>query len=581
MALKAELARLLGMRRMTRDRFASPCGYIDAPAEGSIAETEYLLVRGWCLFPGSIVARIEIEFDGVPPQRARLSSPRGEMPGLTDHPSAPISGFECLVRLTDLPGSPPPTRVSAVAHSADGRSLVLDPVTFDVRVAVPESASDDAEQAMLRARTAAHVRPVSPDDGDGVRALVFSHQLPYGGASLYMVELLRRLIRIPGFECTVVSLQDGPLRKELEEMGIPVHLTDPFPVLGARQYEGNLAELAAWAAEGRFNVLFANTLGSYSGADLAGRLGIPCVWSLHESFELPRFCATAFPPDTLDPYVAGRMEDSLRNAAAVVFAADATRRLFVPYADSERHVTMPYGIELDDIRVARESIDRNEVRRALGIDPNERVLLCLGTIEARKSQAMLAEAFSAVADRHPDTVLALVGEVDEEWCAPYAAALRAFTARTGLGSRIRVEPLTPEPYLWHLASDFHVCASDIESLPRSIIEATVFEKPVISTDVFGVPEVIEDGVTGYLCPTRDAGALAATLDRALSADAEELRRITRTAAERAVVRHEPGAYAQQTWNLLSALARDPEADPAQVVADLGRMRNVAPPVVGS
>jgi glycosyltransferase involved in cell wall biosynthesis len=536
--------------------FDVPRGDVNTPAAGGEVAGGVVQILGWCLFPGSSVTRVDIDLGPLGTRRARLGMPRPDVARVCEHPSAPLSGFECMTDLDAIAGE---VTVRALAHSADGRTLALEPVTFTVARQQPFAGDETA--TLLRERSGRFARPrLAPPNGD-VRVLAFSHQLPYGGASLYMAELLGRLARKPGFDCTVVTLQDGPLRADLEAAGIAVHLADPYPVRTVERYEASVAELMAWAAPQRFDVAFVNTLGSFQGADVAARLGIPVVWGVHESFELPLFWATAYVPGSLHPYVMARAEHAFTEAAAVVFEAEATRRLFVPYADPQRLVTLPYGIELDAVRAARESRDRGEVRRALGIPEGARVILCLGTLEARKSQAMLAEAFASVADGHPDVVLALVGEVDAEWCAGYVAAIRAFLERRGLETRVRIEPVDADPYRWHIASDVHVCASDVESLPRSVLEAMAFGVPVVSTDVFGIPEVIEDGVTGYLCATRDSAGLAHALDRALDADPEERARITRTAGALVWGRHEPARYAERLWGLFHALAHDPQADP--------------------
>jgi glycosyltransferase involved in cell wall biosynthesis len=110
------------------------------------------------------------------------------------------------------------------------------------------------------------------------------------------------------------------------------------------------------------------------------------------------------------------------------------------------------------------------------------------------------------------------------------------------------------------------CASDIESLPRVILEAMAFGTPVVSTRVFGVPEVIEDGHTGYLCEMRDLDDLARALDRVLAADARELRAVGHAASAHVRARHDPGTYAGQVLELLRGLVAEPEAPPADLLA---------------
>src|SRR3954469_115164 len=135
---------------------------------------------------------------------------------------------------------------------------------------------------------------------------------------------------------------------------------------------------------------------------------------------------------------------------------------------------------------------------------------------------MRAQACAQGVGRPPDARLVLVGATDDAYCGDYRAALREYLARTGLTGRGRAEPVTADPWSWHAVADLLVCASDIESLPRSVTEAMAFGTPVLSTRVFGVPELIDDGVNGFLCEMRDVADLAAGLDRVLSLDGGEL-----------------------------------------------------------
>jgi glycosyltransferase involved in cell wall biosynthesis len=95
----------------------------------------------------------------------------------------------------------------------------------------------------------------------------------------------------------------------------------------------------------------------------------------------------------------------------------------------------------------------------------------------------------------------------------------------------------------------------------------VFGTPVLSTRVFGAPELIDDGRTGYLCEMRDMGSLADGLQRVLSAPANELAGVTRAAAQHARTRHDPEAYAATMARLLRGIAVDPRALPRDVLGD--------------
>ena len=503
--------------------------------------------------------------NGGPARRARVAMERLDIPGFATHPDAPIAAFEFMADLSELADHERVVSLEAVAHAVDGRRLRLDPVTFFVAPA--ESGFDDENASELRRRSSVGIPPNRAPTRDEVRLLAVTHMLTYGGGSLFLAELLQRLARRPGLSCELVSLADGPLRQELEDSGIPVHITDGFPVTSVGRYEGHMAELLAWSASRGFNAALVNTLGAFAGADLATRLRIPALWAVHESFPLPLFWHTAYPPGALHPYVRARAEQALRKTAGVIFEAEATRRLFLDDADPDRLVTLPYGIEVDAIDLAHATLRRAETRRRLGIADNARVLLCLGSIEARKAQAMLAQAFAQIAKRHPRAELVLVGETDDAYCAGYRRALHEYVARSGLGGRVRIEPVTGDPYAWHAVADALVCASDVESLPRVIMEAMAFGTPVLSTRVFGVPELIEDGRTGFLCDMRDLADLAAALDRVLSSSAEELAAISEAASARVRERHDPARYAGQVWKLLTGLVAEPNGLPGALLRD--------------
>jgi glycosyltransferase involved in cell wall biosynthesis len=170
-------------------------------------------------------------------------------------------------------------------------------------------------------------------------------------------------------------------------------------------------------------------------------------------------------------------------------------------------------------------------------------------------------AFADLADSHPDAVLALVGETDWAWLDRFNQGLRRFIARAGLDSRIVVVPVTPDPYEWLAAADVLVLASDVESLPRVVLEGMAFGLPVVATSIFGVAEVIDDGRTGYLFAPRDVGELTAALERVLAGDPALRQAVAQRGAER-VRQHDARRYAARVRALLQTLLANPRTLPA-------------------
>ena len=532
----------------------TPSGVMDHPQPGERVERESLWVSGWALFPRGAVGKVEVFVDGSPAGRARIGLARPDVAAhaqwlhLTE---APICGFEHRVPPASIPEGDTSVTVSAVVHGIDGLHFSLPDVT--VQVEPPRDDIDRDEVAGLRRRVERLVASADTASGHGVRILAFTHSLDYGGAQRYFFELLRRLAARTDVSCTVVAQRPGPYGERLEALGFPVNVTAGYG-LTAREYEGNLLEVAGWVSDGGFDLAFVNSLGAFHGVDLATRLGIPSVWAIHESFDVSMWWAANFGPRAARSYARERCEAALRDANALIFASDATRRLYEGYGRPARLATLPYGLELGEIAAHRQQFDAVAARRRWRVPESATVVLCLGTIEPRKAQTVLTKAFALVADRHPAAVLAHVGGLE----TPYTTALREYVARAGLNGRVRVVSVTHAPYDWHAMADVFALVSDIESSPISLIEAMAFETPALATRVFGVPELIEDGRTGYLCEHSDVVAVAGALDRVLNAAHEERVAVGRAAAARVRERHDLDSYARKAWQLLEELARDPE-----------------------
>ena len=362
--------------------------------------------------------------------------------------------------------------------------------------------------------------------------------------------------------CLVVSGADGPLRHELESLGARV-LVAPVPMHSSAAYEAGLREMADVVANHAPNVALVNTLGAAPGADLAERLGIPTIWIIRESYELEDWWHAAYGRGAVDPAVRARIEHVLARVAATVFEADATRDLLRGRCPAGRSFSIPHGIPLQDIDDRRQSVDRGTARSLLGVSSSEDLLLGVGTFEPRKAQAALVVAFASVAGEFPCATLTLVGDNG----SPYALAVRELVQRLDLGNRIRLERVTADPGLWYLAADGFVLASDVESLPRVLLEAMAYELPVVAAAVRGVPEVVADPTNGILCPPRDTAALGGALRRLLRLTSDERARLGAAGSAPVRTRHDPAVANRALRALIDRLAADPTVHPASVVAE--------------
>jgi D-inositol-3-phosphate glycosyltransferase len=510
------------------------------------------LIQGWAVAPAG-VSTVEVAVDDREVGCARIGLDHLELAERNPMSDAPVSRFEFKLLPSHLARGGGPVHIRCTVSDMNGARLELSEAVIDVARSESDTVASESRAAELHQRMQWRSTERDGRSDEAVNVLVFTHDLEYGGAQLYLVELLERLMQAQQFSATVVAPSDGPLRERVESLGIRVHVTAGYPVSTVDLYEGKIAELLAWAAPQEFDVAFVNTMMAFTGVDVAERLGIPSVFSIHESYELDDFWVTYF-PDGVDPYVRERGRWTLSRAGALVFEAEATRRQYVGHGEARRFLTLPYGVEIAEIDLFRATFDREEARQAIGATDTTDVILCLGTVEPRKAQAVLAKAFSHVADSHREAILLLVGK-RRTARDPYADSIDEYARRVGLRGRIRSLPIDPEPYKWHGVADVLVCASDLESLPRVVLEGMAFETAVLTTDVFGLSELIEDGKTGYLCEARDVASLAEGLGRVLSADPGERSDVASAGSERVRSRHDPGVYAGQVSSLLTDLVR--------------------------
>lgn len=146
-------------------------------------------------------------------------------------------------------------------------------------------------------------------------------------------------------------------------------------------------------------------------------------------------------------------------------------------------------------------------------------ILSVGRLAAKKGLHHLLDALATLAPGMPGLALTLVGD------GPVRPALEEQAARLGLEGRVRFLGMRPNAELPDLfaGADLFVVPSiidetgDREGLPVSILEAAASGVPVVASDVGGISDFIEDGVTGLLVPPGDVEALARAILR-LSGD---------------------------------------------------------------
>jgi glycosyltransferase involved in cell wall biosynthesis len=189
-----------------------------------------------------------------------------------------------------------------------------------------------------------------------------------------------------------------------------------------------------------------------------------------------------------------------------------------------------HGLHPPVARVVYDAVDEawlrpqrlpSAVRHELGIPPGAPCIGIAGNIQEWKGQRIVVEALGLLHD-HPAVHCVIAGGVHRAG-ERYAAELHARVAALGLGERVHVVGFRHDIPDVMNAWDVVVHASiRPEPFGRVILEGMLLGKPVIATAAGGVPELIDDGATGFLVPPGDAQALADRLRQVLRVDGQEI-----------------------------------------------------------
>lgn len=201
----------------------------------------------------------------------------------------------------------------------------------------------------------------------------------------------------------------------------------------------------------------------------------------------------------------------------------------------------------DKLHVIRCGVDPEALAPAPAPDP-EAPLLCIGRLCPQKAQLLLVRAMAALRKTHPRARLVLIG--DGETRPEIEAAIRAH----GLEAQIELRGWADNAAVSTALAEARalVLPSFAEGLPIVIMEAFARARPVISTYIAGIPELV-DRDCGWLVPAGDEDALAQALSACLDADPDTLAAMGAEGRARVTTAHDLHHNAAQLRALFEAL----------------------------
>ena len=155
-------------------------------------------------------------------------------------------------------------------------------------------------------------------------------------------------------------------------------------------------------------------------------------------------------------------------------------------------MTLPYVLDRERFARLLQPWGRDTARGALGLGPDEVMVLLPGTGGDRRGRMDLLKAMRSIQEEYlPRVKFFLVG--DRGPASP--RELGAFHASLDhkWQNRVTVVPGTPDMALYYRAADIFLCTSRIEISPRVMLEAMYCRLPIITTPLFGVTGMLRDG----------------------------------------------------------------------------------------
>ena len=325
------------------------------------------------------------------------------------------------------------------------------------------------------------------------RLLYLIVDLPVGGAEIQLLNLVRHLDRDRYSPVVLCIGKNGPIGEEIAKEGVPV------TELGLLRKGGGdrriVTLLREFLRREKISLVHSHLYhANYFGRLAAFRERIPAVCTIHNTYAHPKIHRRL-----INRWLA-------RKTARIIAVSGPVRVDIIRYdgVDPSKVVVIPNGVDPGRFDIP---LTRVEARERLGIPAEHFLIGTVGRLEEQKGLRYLVDAVRMLRERGKNAFLLVAGSGREE------VRLREQATRGGiedavffLGARRDVPDL-------YRAMDVFALSSLWEGGPITLLEAMASGLPVVATPVGFVPEVVRDGVNGFLVPARDPAMLGEALWR--------------------------------------------------------------------
>lgn len=352
-----------------------------------------------------------------------------------------------------------------------------------------------------------------------------------GGQNVYVDEVSRGLARL-GLAVDVFTRRESLGQTEIAERtpGVRViHLpAGPATILSKDDlwswmpaFRDALLDFAARDGA-RYDIVHGNFwMSGWVAAEISCLLRIPAVQLFHALGTTKRQHQGA--ADTSPPNRIAIERRIVRDVDRIIAQCPHEQRELIDTYDApaDKVTIIPAGTNVEQFRPLSREVARQRIEPALGIDPDDVVVVYVGRMLPRKDVRNVVRAFALLSERwaagRPPLKLLIVGgetDLPDPVATPEIGELQRLAAELNVAERVRFTGMRQQEVLLHYygAGDVAVTTPWYEPFGLTPLEAMACGRPVVGSAVGGITFTIEDGVTGHLVPPRDPEALAKSLE---------------------------------------------------------------------
>ena len=316
-----------------------------------------------------------------------------------------------------------------------------------------------------------------------------------GGAKTHVLSLLEGLGRTE--QVRLVCFMEGPFAAEARALGIDT------VILSSRNVLRVVSALAGEINGGGYQVVHCHgARANLIGALLRPRIRVPVVTTVHSDYRLD------YLGRPLHRLTYGTINSvCLRRIPYHIGVSNAMAELLISRGfDPQTMFSIYNGVRFAD---AHPAMDRAAYLRSVGLEagPDTVVFGIASRLSAVKDVATLIRGFAAAVRQAPSIRLLIAGDGEQ------AAELRRLAGELCPEGTVIFAGWVSDMDSFYGAIDVNTLTSLSETFPYALTEGARFRCPTVASRVGGVPDLIEDGVTGLLFEPRDAEGLAACLLR--------------------------------------------------------------------